>query len=44
MDPEFKALRLSCSGFYWIEDTMRMRYAGLEEMQRTSLTREEKIS
>ena len=44
MDPEFKALRLSCSGFYWIEDTMRMRYAGLEEMQRTSLAREEKIS
>jgi len=44
MDPDFTSLRLSCSGFYWIEDTMRMRYAGLEEIQRTSLARVEKSS
>ena len=44
MDPDFTSLRLSCSGFYWIEDTMRMRYAGLEEIQRTSFVREEKGS
>jgi len=40
MDLDFASLRLSCSSSYWIQDTMRMRYGGLQEMQRISLSRE----
>ncbi|KAJ9299331.1 hypothetical protein DTO271G3_2953 [Paecilomyces variotii] len=40
MDPRFKYLRLSQSCLYWINDTVNMRYAGLEDIQRSSLERE----
>lgn len=40
MDPVFKDLRLSNSCLYWARDTIEMRYAGLEEIQRTSRERD----
>ncbi|KAJ9268253.1 hypothetical protein DTO212C5_5700 [Paecilomyces variotii] len=40
MDPRFKYLRLSESCLYWINDTVKMRYAGLEDIQRSSRERE----
>ncbi|KAM3079151.1 hypothetical protein ACMFMF_004078 [Clarireedia jacksonii] len=40
MDPHFKYLRLSHSCLYWVKDTIEMRYAGLEEIQRTLRERE----
>lgn len=40
MDPRFKYLRLSQSCLYWVNDTVRMRYAGLEDIQRSSRERE----
>lgn len=40
MDPRFKYLRLSQSCLYWVNDTVNMRYAGLEDIQRSSHERE----
>lgn len=39
MDPSFKYLCLSQSCLYWVNDTVQMRYAGLEDIQRTSRER-----
>ncbi|KAK4155550.1 hypothetical protein C8A00DRAFT_31595 [Chaetomidium leptoderma] len=36
MDPHFRYLRLSHSCLYWIRDTVEMRYAELQEIQRKS--------
>jgi len=43
MDKRFTYLRLSQSCLYWVVDTISMRYAGLEDIQRTSLAREMKL-
>jgi len=43
MDERFTYLRLSQSCLGWVVDTIWMRYAGLEDIQRTSLTREMKL-
>ncbi|ELR04606.1 hypothetical protein VC83_04151 [Pseudogymnoascus destructans] len=43
MDPNFTYLRRTNSCLYWAKDTIEMRYAGLEEIQRTSLTREAEL-
>lgn len=40
MDPAFKYVRLSKSCLHWARDTVEMRYAGLEEIQRTSRERD----
>jgi hypothetical protein len=40
MDPHFKYLRLGESCFYWVKDTIEMRYAGLKDIQRASRERE----
>jgi hypothetical protein len=40
MDPRFKDLCLSQSCLYWVNDTIKMRYAGLEDIQRSSRERE----
>lgn len=40
MDPRFKYLCLSQSCLYWVNDTVKMRYAGLEDIQRSSRERE----
>jgi hypothetical protein len=40
MDPHFDYLRLSQSCLYWVKDTVQMRYAGLEDIQRASRERE----
>ncbi len=40
MDPCFKYLYLSQSCLYWVNDTVKMRYAGLEDIQRSSRERE----
>lgn len=40
MDPRFEDFRLSESCLYWVNDTVQMRYAGLEEIQRSSHARE----
>jgi hypothetical protein len=40
MDPRFKYLCLSQSCLYWVNDTVKMRYAGLEDIQRSSRKRE----
>jgi hypothetical protein len=40
MDPRFKSLRLSQSCLYWVNDTVKMRYSGLEDIQRSSRERE----
>ncbi|KAK0623970.1 hypothetical protein B0T14DRAFT_517332 [Immersiella caudata] len=40
MDPHFTYLRLSNSCLSWVRDTIEMRYAGLQDIQRTSRTRE----
>jgi hypothetical protein len=40
MDPRFKYLCLSKSCLYWVNDTVKMRYAGLEDIQRSSRERE----
>ena len=40
MDPRFKYLCLSQSCLYWVNDTIKMRYAGLEDIQRSSRERE----
>ncbi|KAF4982964.1 hypothetical protein FZEAL_1534 [Fusarium zealandicum] len=39
LDPHFKFLRLSASCLFWVSDTIEMRYAGLEEVQKASLER-----
>ena len=43
MEPAFKVLRLSMSCGEWCEDTIRMRYAGLVEIQAESLNREQSL-
>ncbi|KAK0708417.1 hypothetical protein B0H67DRAFT_603407 [Lasiosphaeris hirsuta] len=40
MDPHFTYLRLSSSCLSWVRDTIEMRYAGLQDIQRTSRARE----
>ncbi|KAK4032093.1 hypothetical protein C8A01DRAFT_20795 [Parachaetomium inaequale] len=40
MDPHFTDIRLSNSCWYWIQDTIEMRYAGLQDIQHISLARE----
>ncbi|PNY23805.1 Uncharacterized protein TCAP_06253 [Tolypocladium capitatum] len=40
LDPHFKYLRLSESCLFWAKDTIEMRYAGLEDIQRASRKRE----
>ncbi|EFX06424.1 hypothetical protein CMQ_6745 [Grosmannia clavigera kw1407] len=40
MDPQFKRIRLTNSCIFWIRDTIVMRYAGLEDIQRASRQRE----
>ncbi|KAG7143430.1 hypothetical protein HYQ45_000394 [Verticillium longisporum] len=40
MDPLFKTLRLTQSCAFWAQDTVEMRYAGLEDIQRASRERE----
>ncbi|GAB1311760.1 hypothetical protein MFIFM68171_01970 [Madurella fahalii] len=40
MDPHFTYLRLSNSCLHWVKDTIEMRYAGLQDIQRTSRARE----
>ncbi|KAH8587758.1 hypothetical protein B0O99DRAFT_665269 [Bisporella sp. PMI_857] len=40
MDPRFKTLCFSQSCLYWVNDTVGMRYAGLEDIQRSSRERE----
>ena len=40
MDPRFQYLRLSQSCLDWVNDTVKMRYAGLEDIQRSSRERE----
>src|SRR5690349_15737120 len=40
MDTHFRDLRLSSSCLYWVKDTIKMRYAGLQDIQRTSRVRE----
>lgn len=40
MDPHFAYLRLSRSCQDWIRDTIEMRYAGLQDIQRASRARE----
>ncbi|KAK3364302.1 hypothetical protein B0T25DRAFT_442534 [Lasiosphaeria hispida] len=40
MDPHFAYLRRSQSCSYWVRDTIEMRYAGLEDIQRASRDRE----
>ncbi|KID86013.1 hypothetical protein MAJ_11191, partial [Metarhizium majus ARSEF 297] len=40
MDENFKQIRMSRSCVYWVTDTIEMRYAGLEEIQRASRERE----
>lgn len=40
LDPRFKYLRLSRSCAFWAKDTVEMRYAGLQDIQRASLERE----
>ncbi|KAK3346948.1 hypothetical protein B0T25DRAFT_291512 [Lasiosphaeria hispida] len=40
MDPHFTYLRLSSSCLSWVRDTIEMRYAGLQDIQRTSRVRE----
>jgi hypothetical protein len=43
MDPHFADIRLSNSSWYWIQDTIEMRYAGLQDIQRISLAREKQL-
>jgi hypothetical protein len=40
MHPFFEDLRLSESCLFWFKDTVRMRYAGLEDIQKSSRQRE----
>jgi hypothetical protein len=40
MDREFKLIRMSESCVYWVKDTIEMRYAGLQEIQRASRERD----
>ncbi|EJT79377.1 hypothetical protein GGTG_04461 [Gaeumannomyces tritici R3-111a-1] len=40
MDPSFKRIRLTNSCVFWVEDTIQMRFAGLEDIQRASRDRE----
>lgn len=40
MDPHFTYLRLSNSCMHWVKDTIEMRYAGLQDIQRASRLRE----
>jgi hypothetical protein len=40
IDPQFKELYLSQSCLYWVNDTVEMRYAGLQDIQRSSRERE----
>ncbi|KAK3363952.1 hypothetical protein B0T25DRAFT_576400 [Lasiosphaeria hispida] len=40
MDPNFTILRLSRSCLDWVRDTIEMRYAGLQDIQRASRQRE----
>ncbi len=44
MDPAFKDLRLSNSCVGWVDDTIRMRFAGLEEIRWASKQREMKLA
>jgi hypothetical protein len=44
MDPAFKELRLSNSCIYWVDDTIRMRFAGLEDIRWASRQREMKLA
>ncbi|CAK7212824.1 hypothetical protein SEUCBS140593_001638 [Sporothrix eucalyptigena] len=39
MDPTFRCIRQTESCRWWLRDTLTMRYAGLEEIQRASLQR-----
>lgn len=39
MDPNFRYARCSSPCLFWIKDTMKMRYGGLETIQRTSRER-----
>ncbi|KAI9742757.1 MAG: hypothetical protein M1818_003486 [Claussenomyces sp. TS43310] len=43
MDPRFKYLCLSQSCIYWVNDTVKMRYAGLKDIQRSSREREMRL-
>ncbi len=43
MDPNFTFLRLSRSCLDWVRDTIKMRYAGLQDIQRASRQREMKL-
>lgn len=43
MDPNFTYIRRTNSCIYWARDTIEMRYAGLEDIQRTSCTRETEL-
>ena len=43
MDPNFTFLRLSRSCLDWVRDTIEMRYAGLQDIQRASRQREMKL-
>ncbi|KAK3945749.1 hypothetical protein QBC46DRAFT_455040 [Diplogelasinospora grovesii] len=43
MDPIFKYLRLCESCLWWVKDTIRMRYAGLKDIQSSSREREEEL-
>jgi hypothetical protein len=40
MDPRFTYLCMSQSCLYWVNDTVKMRYAGLVDIQRSSRERE----
>lgn len=43
MDPRFQHICMSQSCLYWVKDTVEMRYAGLEDIQRSSREREMQI-
>ncbi|XDG05473.1 hypothetical protein ABKA04_005088 [Annulohypoxylon sp. FPYF3050] len=40
MDPDFKNIRLTNSCIFWVEDTIKMRYSGLEDIETNSHRRE----
>ncbi|KAL8313232.1 hypothetical protein RB593_007429 [Gaeumannomyces tritici] len=40
MDPSFKRIRLTNSCVFWVEDTIQMRFAGLEDIRQASRDRE----
>ncbi|KAJ4258204.1 hypothetical protein NW762_008350 [Fusarium torreyae] len=43
MDGHFKSLRLDGSCAYWVRDTIKMRYAGFEDIQRASRERQQAL-